>query len=394
MKIIASKLQSGISLIEMMVAMAIALFLMAIALSIYMQETTVYNTTGTQASIQSAENALSALIAPTIRSAGFMGCTNLGNFYEVQNFLTPGTSPPLGTLTSHVSSYAPPPSVASGIFGYDALNSSGNPSPLAITENAANDGSRGDWNPNLDVNLTGSVEQGSDVLVVLGATPDSQPVSVIGVPTANSVVLPAGLAPNLVNQFQIGQWVSFTNCQYTSIFQITAPTANPVLNFNAGGGGPLTNQAGISLNNAAYGSVPIGLGGAFMQIVPLQQTAYFVGQGANGQSTLKRAILTGNSWAVSDLVPGVENMQVLYGVTNSAVSTHDVQQYVPASAVGDWTTVHSVRIGFLIAGQPGSGVKGTAPNYTATVLNTTVTIPSDTRLRHVFEMTVNVRNGS
>ena len=116
MKIIVPKLQMGLSLVEMMVSLAIAMFLMAIALGIYSQEAGLYKTTGTQASVQSAENAISTLVAPVVRSAGFMGCSPLGFGYSVNNLLTAGTSPPLGTLST-----SPPAASPSGIFGYDAI---------------------------------------------------------------------------------------------------------------------------------------------------------------------------------------------------------------------------------------------------------------------------------
>jgi len=389
MKIIVPKLQMGLSLVEMMVSLAIAMFLMAIALGIYSQEAGLYKTTGTQASVQSAENAISTLVAPVVRSAGFMGCSPLGFGYSVNNLLTAGTSPPLGTLST-----SPPAASPSGIFGYDALIS-GVASPLAITEDAANDTSTADWSPALDSTLAatpGLVEKGSDVLVVLGPVPGSQPVTVVGLPNASSLTLGSSIPASVLASFPNNQWVAMSDCNVTAIFQITTGAANPLL--YSAGSGALSNSAAVSTLYALFGTtVPTNVGTApYSQLIPLQQTAFFVGQDNNGQSSLKRAILTppGNTWTVSTLVPGVDNMQVLYGVS-AATASSPVQQYVPASSVANWATVHSVRMGFLIDGQVGSIAMPTAGSSNS-VLGTTVTMPADTRLRHVFELTVNVRN--
>jgi type IV pilus assembly protein PilW len=123
------------------------------------------------------------------------------------------------------------------------------------------------------------------------------------------------------------------------------------------------------------------------QIIPLQQTAFFAANSASGESTLMRATLQGNSWSIKPLIPGVETMQVLYGIGVNGATT----QYVPASAVTDWTQVNTVRLGFLLEGQPGSGSAGNNPT-SFNVLGTVFTVPTDTRLRHVYDMTINVRN--
>lgn len=99
-----------------------------------------------------------------------------------------------------------------------------------------------------------------------------------------------------------------------------------------------------------------------------------------------RAVLTGTTWDVQPIVPGVEIMKVLYGTGANGVVTN----YVPANSVTNWSQVYAVRIGFLIAGQKGSGTGSTTAFQ---VLDTSVTPAStDDRLRHVFEITINLRN--
>jgi type IV pilus assembly protein PilW len=88
------------------------------------------------------------------------------------------------------------------------------------------------------------------------------------------------------------------------------------------------------------------------------------------------------------LVPDIEAMQVLYGLDTN--STQTVSEYVTADQVPDFNTVMSVKVAVLAASAPGSGK--TAVANTFNLLGTTVTAPLDTRVRHVFEQTIAVRN--
>ncbi|EQD61155.1 type IV pilus assembly protein PilW [mine drainage metagenome] len=106
---------------------------------------------------------------------------------------------------------------------------------------------------------------------------------------------------------------------------------------------------------------------------------------------------------LQELIPGVDNMQVLYGVGLngqitqylSAAGVQALQANPPAGVTSlpfnPWTIVNSIRIGFLIEGGLGSAAPGANPT-TWSVLGTTITVPADTRLRHVFVMTTNLRN--
>ena len=97
------------------------------------------------------------------------------------------------------------------------------------------------------------------------------------------------------------------------------------------------------------------------------------------------------------LVPGVENMQVLYGEDTSgpppATLSPDgsIDRWVTASNVSNWDNVLSVRISLLLR----------TPDRIADATNTAVYSMSgtnvyapgnDTRLRRVFTTVVNLRN--
>ncbi len=346
-------LQRGFTLVELMVAMTIGVILIGAVIEVYLAQTKTYRTSSSQAGIQNAENAIAALVTPVIRAAGFVGCSTTQQ--TLVSNLNPGGPPPLGALAS--------PSLLSG---YEA-NVTGT---LSIAQdNAANDSTAAHWTPSLDASLLGQVETGSDVLVVLGAAPGSRPVAVTAVGaggTSMTVQDATGLAA--------GQIAAVSDCNSATIFQITG-VAGFTLSY-AAGAGALANVAAtfpVATNNL---------------LIPIQQTAIYVAQGQGGQSVLTLATYSAGAWTASPLVPGVETMQVQYGIGSNGV----VSQYVLANAVTAATPVYSVRMGFLIEGQ--AGTAGAANPTQFTVLGTTVNVPQDTRQRRVYEMTINLRNAA
>ncbi|MFI4962501.1 MAG: PilW family protein, partial [Legionellales bacterium] len=170
-----------------------------------------------------------------------------------------------------------------------------------------------------------------------------------------------------------GQLAAVSDCSKSLVFAISS--INGTTMSHAAGLGSLNNASSSFAINFQPGS----------QCIPLQQTAFFVGQGPGGQSALMRATLNGNSWTVLPIIPGVEIIKAQYGIGSGGTVT----QYLTADAVPDWSQVYSIRLGFLIAGQLGSGSLNTTPY---TVLDTSVTAPADTRLRHVLELTIYLRN--
>ena len=179
----------------------------------------------------------------------------------------------------------------------------------------------------------------------------------------------------------VGQIGAVTNCLNSAIFEVTGFTATTI-SHALGSGAAMSNSSSTFRTSYVPGA----------QFIPLQQTAYFVAQGQGTQSTLMSATMntiTGG-WTIQPLVPGVDSMQVLYGVGSSGSNI----EYVAASSVTDWSVVSSIQLGFLLQGQLGSGATSTATGNSYSVLGTTITVPSDGRLRHVFQMTIDIRNAT
>ena len=391
----------GFTLVEMMVAVAIGLIVLAGLATVFIAQRQVYSTASSQGAIQNADNALSAILSPAIRGAGFTGCGTLTTSRSEVVFTS--------AATPWVFS---PGDFSAPVFGYDASgtgvsgSSAGSYTYTAL--NVANSTASTDWNPSLDASFSGLAEKGSDILVLNGEVPGTHPM---GVPTVNQAS-----APNSFTVYNKGstatKTIQFTDINHQDIdVQVSAVAISdcakssvflPVMTTTASGAARIGNPVTVSgSGNKSTQVNPIYQAGA--QFVPLQQVAYFVGRGDGGQSALYQATQVNGAWNTQQLVPGVDNMQVLYGFglggnTQQYLSANQVQalQASPPAGVvslpfNPWTAINSIRIGFLIEGGQGSAAVGSNPTVW-NVLGTQVTVPADTRLRHVYVMTVNLRN--
>ncbi|EQD67103.1 type IV pilus assembly protein PilW, partial [mine drainage metagenome] len=149
-------------------------------------------------------------------------------------------------------------------------------------------------------------EQGSDVLVLNGEAPGTHP---IGVPTVQQTTAPnqftvynAGTSSPGASPIQFTDAngnvlhvlvtaVAVSDCAKSSIF-VPAMTSSTVI------GNPVT-VAAIGTHGAGNVSqqiAPVYQDG--VQLAPMQQVAYFVGQGHGAQSALFQATLVQGQWSV------------------------------------------------------------------------------------------------
>ncbi|OHX12375.1 hypothetical protein BI347_01850 [Chromobacterium sphagni] len=337
-----------------MVAVTIGLLLLTALVGVMVAGRKDYSTDSGQGELQNAGATVSGLLSQTARGAGFFGCSGATttNALVAANGL-------LGNFSSPVT-------------GYDAVIAS---STLTLSSlNGSNDSSLTDWSPALDSSLQGKVQPGSDVLVFSGQTNGTVPVWVSVYASAGSTSLQALSASGVA----ASNLLSVSNCGHSSIMQVGS--------VGSASGGSL-----INLNQALDSDYPVG-----SVVALLSQTAYFVGQASGAQSALYQAVYngTGSGWQVTPIVPGVDIMQVWYGIGSAPGLT---TEYLPANQVSNWSQVNSLRIAVLLEGPQGtapiSKTGGSCANQTQwTVLGNTVNVPCDTRLRHVYTMTVSLRN--
>jgi len=370
------RLNRGFSMIELMVAVVLGLLVTGAIISVFAGSRSAYqSTSGVAALADSGRFALDTM-EESSRGAGYVAC----------NHATPVTSASVLNEISSPLAY----DFRYGVGGYEAAGT-GPGGAVGLPAIPVAGAGAGNWTPNLDATFTGATNQqvlASDVLVLRSNVPRVTPAYTtadVGVGAGSFQVANAGA-------LQAGQLAVISDCTKSVAFQIS----------NVAGGTPAT----VHFDGAtgAPGNASISLPMAFSAgavVSPLTTTVYYIGVGADGDSALRRLdLLNGLVGATvftdQEVVPDVENMQILYGVDTN--NTQMASAYVTADqvltinpGVIDFSNVVSVKIAVLSASATGAApIPAAAPTFT--LLGTTVTAPRDTRLRKVFEATITLRN--
>lgn len=184
----------------------------------------------------------------------------------------------------------------------------------------------------------------------------------------------AAIQVNTQNQLARFDIVMATDCLTSAIFQITS--ANPNTS------GTLTHNTGVGTPGNATQALGKDYTGA--EIVKLATTSFYVRNNADGEPSLYHRI---SNNAAAELVEGVENMQIVYGVDTGTDQSAD--QYVAANSVTDWGRVVSVRASLLLRTLEDNLTVNGPQTYSFNGATVTAT---DSRLRAVFSQTVSLRN--
>jgi type IV pilus assembly protein PilW len=349
----------GFSMVELMVAITLALIVTTGVISIFVGSRSAYNATSGTAQLTDGGRFALNFISTSVRGAGNMACTTAP---LVQGILKPGAT----ALTT---------SWTQSLGGFEAVNTSGGTAYTIAPPPVTPDATNSHWSGGLDTALSNLVIQNNDVLVVRSTLGNAAPAYV-------QTIADGAASFTVFNQASLlnGQIAVISDCSKGVIFQINAPItgAHPTITHNGGGSSPGNTASPFPL------SFPAG-----SLVTPVDTLVYYIGQGADGDGAL--FVLSSNAsgnWQPTELVPDIEAMQILYGLDTNNSQT--VSNYVTANQVGDFNTVMSVKIALLAASAPGAGHVPAAVTYN--LLGTTVTPPFDTRTRQVFEATIAVRN--
>jgi type IV pilus assembly protein PilW len=185
------------------------------------------------------------------------------------------------------------------------------------------------------------------------------------------------------HSFNQGDVLIATDCAYMAIFQFVSVGASDSVFHGEGGS--------ISPNNK-----PNGIGYQYDDgsIMKMQSYKYYIANTTRGDPSLYRAevfstvsggVLTAGLSAGRELVEGVENMQVLYGVDSD--NDGMVNYYAPFSS-GISDDIISVRVSLLIRSIENTLVQNSQELQFG---GRTVTF-NDGRLRKVFTSTIALRN--
>jgi type IV pilus assembly protein PilW len=344
--------ERGFSVVELMVAMAISLLLLGGVISIFVSSKGSYETNERLSRIQESGRFALNTIMGDLRASGFVGCarqptylsTSLNNASTLQwNFL------------------------GGPVAGFQATGTN-------------------TWAPAMDSSVP-SPSSGSDVLVVRGPVRERAmlPLSADLGAATNSLQVAAGSVG-----IAGGDIVLAYSCEAISVFQVSGyATSTGVIAHAANFSGHVPGNANNTVNYSYRRAVT--------HVVPVETVVYFVAPAARITDTSDPAPAgTTSLWRLrginpadaQELVEGIEQIQIQYGVDTTGDSIVDI--YRTANDVTDWTDVISVSVALLVRSVDENGVDTDRRSYD--VLDVTVAAPGDRRLREVFTATASIRN--
>lgn len=191
--------------------------------------------------------------------------------------------------------------------------------------------------------------------------------------------------------------VMVADCRKARVFQITGltPTSGSALELNVVHSGVSSISPGNAESSWGGASAPDDERfGEDSEIIRVNTAIYYLAQGTDGEPSLFRRVGGG---AAEELVAGVEDMQISYGVdtdddglVDDYLTANDVSGSTPGSTAwqDDWETVMATRIA-LVLRSPDNGLLTDAQTFRFD--GASVTAP-DLRLRQVAEFTITLRN--
>ncbi|AWH35106.1 pilus assembly protein PilW [Stenotrophomonas sp. SAU14A_NAIMI4_8] len=372
---------AGLSLIEMMVAMVIGLVLMLGVVQVFIASRTASRLAEGNARAQ--ENGRFALefLQRDIRMAGHFGCVN-----DQAHFVKGEGDPTINTGAATGSGH--PLDFSVSIQGYEAPGT-GPGTSLTVG---------GSW-PAV-TGLPSSISalkprDGSDVLVLRYLAAEGVPVTALA-PGANSVVGFDGTIGKRLLEGGVTAPTLFgvADCSHVNVFKGTYAEGQ-------------VTASGANLDR--YTVQPTGQ----TMIYRAESVVYFVGtSGTTGEPALMRARSDGADGyaAAEELVEGIENLQLLFGLDSTAAITSTtpptgnittvaiasgVSTGTNAAAAAQWRRVGQVQVGILARSpQPSQAEAATdALRYPRMLgVGFAPSTPNDARYRAAYESTIALRN--
>ncbi|MDH5324192.1 MAG: PilW family protein [Gammaproteobacteria bacterium] len=335
MKPLSFKTQSGLSLTETMVALAISLILLAGVMQILMSNKQSHRVQEAFARLQENGRFAMQFITRDLRMAGYMGCASLdtepGNIVDLNQ---DGAADLIASFSGN------------GLQGKEYADL-----PLALSDTVSL--------------TTTNVVAGTDIVLIKHASRTGvrldDPVPTI----SGQLKLDATTASGM---FQPGDILFVTDCEQADVFAATS-----------------TNAVGAAYVEIAHASTlnlsPPHLSKAYTteaEVMKMQASAYYIANNSAGVPSLfKYSLGNADTLNSQELVEGIEDLQVLYGVDSDGDRV--VNRFVDASGVSNFSQVISARVTLR--------ARTIEDNIT-----TNVTAFGDHRVRRSFTTLVTIRN--
>ena len=390
--------QSGMTLVELLVAMAISLFLlMAIALVYSSSKNGFVYANNTVRMSEDASFAVDSL-SRDIRMASYGGCagTVIARTAGVDNILYTADDVidyPYATATTkstpNIFNVSPPTLSASGyepVSRFSALALTANNAVFGVPSGTgtAATAARAQLHPTASTEYV--VSTTAPMLYLAGGS--SRAFQVNGPIAAGSTVTLGG-SPYTGPAFSANTFMLISDCKASEVFRVSANTSNGVISTNT----PLINN---------YGADAV--------VTTIQSSTYFLAK-RNGatNSSLYRRFFNGSAATFEEIVPNVEAVTFQYGENTSPIAAGqpnagqpsyvadiyrtDTSTTTAASAVTDWSRVVSIRIGLILVSEDGNQSPADGGNIKwIDPVDYTPSSTTDRRLRRAYSTTVSIRN--
>jgi type IV pilus assembly protein PilW len=293
--------QSGVALIELLIAMMLGLILVGGILQMFSSSRQTHRVHEATARMQESGRMALEVIARDIRMGDFWGCAS-----DITNVVNNLDNTGAGFIDF----------TAGGIAGTEG--GAGVPDTLI---------------------LRGGADRGLDI----------QPP--YGPQASANIKVPAG------NDLEQGDIVFVSDCTSGDVFQIT--------NSNPGGTGTIVHNTGSTVSPGNYNVTNPGcpgggnahclskVYGADASMFSVQEITYSIATGSEGEPALFR-----NG---AEYLDGVEDFQILYGEDTDATAV--ANYYVPADQVADMNNVVSIRFAVVTRSQDDNLTGGAYQNY-------------------------------
>jgi type IV pilus assembly protein PilW len=333
--------QQGLSLVELMIAIALSLVLILGVVQVFLSSRTVFSTQSGLSRIQETGRLGIEFIARDIRMVGFLGCWDRK----------------LGTIVNYLNTpTAFNYRMDTGVEGFEANPAALTPAPLA----------------NTDI-LTVRIANGNIATASANNTAGQVLVTNTGT-VANACGATASSSGICQNDL-----IVISNCLKATVFQATSLATS--------GTDVLINHVAAGTPGNATASWSADIYGAGSEVLTMNTITYFV---ATSPTTNQPALYQNINGTSLELLEGVENLQLTY----SRQSTPTVYATAPtiAAQAGGWASptnpVVSVRMELLVRSADDNLVD---ESQIYTFNGASVTAP-DRRLRQVFRSTVGIRS--
>lgn len=381
----------GVSLIELMVALAIGTVLVLGLVQVFAASRAAYQMSEGMARVQ--ENARFAMdfLQRDIRMAGHFGCVN-----DQAHFVQDSNEPVDRTAAEDALDFR------FTIQGFEAADTAPNDSVTLGNPPAGWDGAA----PFGDItSLTPAPVAGSDIIVLRYFNPTGTPVTEVGA-SPTTLTIPPIFPSGTPSPAPPDGWPSLTEdgVANPTLFGIADCSQADVFPATGIAGGTLTTSDAIITDlQARYNPHPAGQ----TRLYRANSIVYYVGLSTtSGEPALFRARAdSSGAYTNEELVEGVESLQLLYGrdestnISATSPPVGNITSLATAQGVGatvaEWRRVGLVQVGMLVrspnralAQEPGSD----AANPRVLGVEFEPAAANDTRYRATYEATIAVRN--